>query len=116
MQQGQCLIATDGSTSNSMMSFVWKVVNANVYLDNEGVIERIKKQQTYPLDYSFHMIDPDCNIIAQICNILGLMNIKAEFKHVKGHQDDVKYYEELDLPAQLNIDVDFLAVNYQTAR
>eukprot|EP00957_Ditylum_brightwellii_P176454 13437188-Ditylum_brightwellii.AAC.1 len=44
------------------------------------------------------------------------MNIKAEFKHVKGYQDDLKHYKELDLPAQLNIDVDFLAVNYQRMR
>eukprot|EP00957_Ditylum_brightwellii_P112638 8586281-Ditylum_brightwellii.AAC.1 len=44
------------------------------------------------------------------------MNIKADFKHVKGHQDDAKHYEELDLPAQLNTDVDFLASNYQTTK
>eukprot|EP00957_Ditylum_brightwellii_P051664 3917646-Ditylum_brightwellii.AAC.1 len=87
-----------------------------LYLDNKGVIERIAKQQTYLFDYSFHMINPDWDIIAQICNILELMNIKAEFKHVKGHQDDVKNYKELDLPAQLNMDVDFLEVNYQTTR
>eukprot|EP00957_Ditylum_brightwellii_P211782 15366595-Ditylum_brightwellii.AAC.1 len=42
------------------------------------------------------------------------MNIKAEFKHVKGHQDDDAPYKELDLPAQLNIDVDFLAIDYRT--
>eukprot|EP00957_Ditylum_brightwellii_P091910 6998322-Ditylum_brightwellii.AAC.2 len=44
------------------------------------------------------------------------MNIKADFEYVKGHQDDDIHYEELDLPAQLNIDVDFLAVNYRTTK
>eukprot|EP00957_Ditylum_brightwellii_P040447 3061505-Ditylum_brightwellii.AAC.1 len=29
MQQGQCLIATDGSVSNNMMSFAWKIFDAN---------------------------------------------------------------------------------------
>eukprot|EP00957_Ditylum_brightwellii_P109665 8364874-Ditylum_brightwellii.AAC.1 len=131
MQQGQCLIATDGSASDNMTSFAWKVVDVNgntyfchagqafgkeslfrtetlenkmymtVYLDNEGVIERITKQQTYPFDYSFCTIDPDWDIIAQICKKLELMDIKAEFKHMKGYQDDGKHYEELDLPAQL---------------
>eukprot|EP00957_Ditylum_brightwellii_P204951 15341531-Ditylum_brightwellii.AAC.1 len=62
------------------------------------------------------MINPDWDIIAQICNILDLMNINAKFQHAKGHQDDVKHQEELDLPAQLNIDVAFLAVNYRTTR
>eukprot|EP00957_Ditylum_brightwellii_P036601 2773344-Ditylum_brightwellii.AAC.1 len=164
MQQGQCLITTEGSASNDMMSFTWKIVDVNgnayfchtgpafgkeslfraeaydilpvlwcmyqwmehnkienkmyttVYLDNKGIIERIAKQQTYPFDYSFHTINPDWDIIAQICNILELMNIKAEFQHMKGHQDNVKYYEELNLPAQLNINVDFLAINYRTTR
>eukprot|EP00957_Ditylum_brightwellii_P131577 10034486-Ditylum_brightwellii.AAC.1 len=35
---------------------------------------------------------------------------------MKGHQDDVKHYKELNLSAQLNINVDFLAVNYRTTR
>eukprot|EP00957_Ditylum_brightwellii_P200136 15257214-Ditylum_brightwellii.AAC.1 len=59
-----------------------------VYLENEGIIERIAKQQTYPFNYSFHTINPDWDIIAQICNILGLINTNARFQHVKGHQDD----------------------------
>eukprot|EP00957_Ditylum_brightwellii_P114217 8708032-Ditylum_brightwellii.AAC.1 len=62
------------------------------------------------------MINPDWDIIAQIFDTLELMDIKAEFKHMKGHQDDVKNYKELELPAQLNIDVDFLAVSCQTTR
>eukprot|EP00957_Ditylum_brightwellii_P151437 11532774-Ditylum_brightwellii.AAC.1 len=57
-------------------------IYTTVYLDNEGVIDRIAKQQTYPFDYSFHTIDPDWDIIAQICNMLEIKNIKAEFKHV----------------------------------
>eukprot|EP00957_Ditylum_brightwellii_P158271 12047572-Ditylum_brightwellii.AAC.1 len=84
-----------------------------VYLDNQGMIDRIAKQQTYLFDYSFHTIEPDWDIIAQICNISELMNIKAGFKHVKGHQDDDAHYKELYLPAQLNIDVGFLAVKYK---
>eukprot|EP00957_Ditylum_brightwellii_P125199 9544402-Ditylum_brightwellii.AAC.1 len=44
------------------------------------------------------------------------MNIKADFKHVKGHQDDDTPYEELDLPAQLSIEVDFLAIKYRTTK
>eukprot|EP00957_Ditylum_brightwellii_P111047 8468527-Ditylum_brightwellii.AAC.1 len=39
------------------------------------------------------------------------MNIKAEYKYVKGHQDDDMPYKKLDLPAQLN-----LADNYRTTK
>eukprot|EP00957_Ditylum_brightwellii_P046469 3526481-Ditylum_brightwellii.AAC.1 len=133
MQQGKCLIAIDGSAGNCIMSFAWKVVdvdgnayychtgpafgkeslfrveiNTTVYLDNEGMMDRIEKQQIYPFDYSFHTIDPDWVVIAKICNILELMNINADFKHMKGHQDHDTYYEELNLPTHLNIDVDCL--------
>ena len=38
MQQGQCLIATDGSASDDMMSFAWKIVgvNGNAYFCHAG--------------------------------------------------------------------------------
>eukprot|EP00957_Ditylum_brightwellii_P199240 15187887-Ditylum_brightwellii.AAC.1 len=35
---------------------------------------------------------------------------------MKGHQDDAKHLEELDLLAQLNLDVDFLAIDYRTTK
>eukprot|EP00957_Ditylum_brightwellii_P040448 3061505-Ditylum_brightwellii.AAC.2 len=79
-------------------------------------MERIAKQQPYLFDYSFCTINPDWDIIAQVYKMLELMNINAEFQHVKGYQDNVKHYKELKLLAQLNIDVDFLAVNYRTTR
>eukprot|EP00957_Ditylum_brightwellii_P160949 12253957-Ditylum_brightwellii.AAC.1 len=44
------------------------------------------------------------------------MNIRTDFKHMKGYQDDDTHYEELNIPAQLNIDVDFLAVDYRTTK
>eukprot|EP00957_Ditylum_brightwellii_P156381 11902204-Ditylum_brightwellii.AAC.1 len=112
MKQGKCLITTDGSAGDDIIPFAWKIGDVDVYPDNEGVIDRIAKQRTYPLDYSFHTIDPDWDIIAQICDIFETMNIKLEFKHEKGHQDDNIPNKELDLPAQLNIEVDFLAINY----
>eukprot|EP00957_Ditylum_brightwellii_P131862 10055557-Ditylum_brightwellii.AAC.1 len=87
-----------------------------VYLDNEGMFNRIVKQKTYLFNYSFHTIDPDWDTIAQICDILATMNIKAEFKHVKGYQDDDTPYKELDLPAKLNTNVDVLAIGYRTTK
>eukprot|EP00957_Ditylum_brightwellii_P105313 8028488-Ditylum_brightwellii.AAC.1 len=35
---------------------------------------------------------------------------------MKGHQDDDTPYNELNFPAQLNINVDFLAANYRTTK
>eukprot|EP00957_Ditylum_brightwellii_P105849 8072204-Ditylum_brightwellii.AAC.1 len=115
MKQGKYVIVTDGSAGDDIMSFVWKVGDVDDYsmldnkiyttvnLDNTSMINRIAKQKTYPYDYSFHTIDPDWDTIAQICDILEIMNIKAEFEHVKGYQDDDTPYKELKLPTQLNI-------------
>eukprot|EP00957_Ditylum_brightwellii_P127648 9734986-Ditylum_brightwellii.AAC.1 len=78
-----------------------------IYLDNEGVIQRINTQLEYPCDYSFHTINPDWDIIVQICDILKDNKIKINLEHVKGHQDDNTPYKELNLPAHLNTEVDF---------
>eukprot|EP00957_Ditylum_brightwellii_P056356 4272162-Ditylum_brightwellii.AAC.1 len=76
----------------------------------------IKKQLEYPFDYSFHTINPDWGIIVQVCDILKDKKIKTNLEHIKGHQDDDMSYEKLDLPAGLNTDVDFMAVDYRTTQ
>eukprot|EP00957_Ditylum_brightwellii_P070888 5387442-Ditylum_brightwellii.AAC.1 len=83
-----------------------------IYLDNEGIIQKINKQLEYPYGYSFHTIDPDWDIIVQICDNLKDSKIKINLEHIKGHQDDNTSYEELNLPAHLNTEVDFMAVDY----
>eukprot|EP00957_Ditylum_brightwellii_P167731 12769114-Ditylum_brightwellii.AAC.1 len=124
MQHGSILIATDGSTSNNTMSFTWKIcdsqgktlvyhagpafeyvrykkqIGATIYLDSEGVIKRIPQQKSYSHDYLFHTIDPDWNVFAQICKVLGSITVSNKFIHIKSHQDDDGLYKELDLPAQ----------------
>eukprot|EP00957_Ditylum_brightwellii_P034966 2650288-Ditylum_brightwellii.AAC.1 len=73
-----------------------------MYLDNERVITGIKKQQTYSNDYSFNMITPDWDIIAQISNILDMGSFLPTMQHIQGHQDKYKKYDDLSLPAKLN--------------
>eukprot|EP00957_Ditylum_brightwellii_P078575 5974042-Ditylum_brightwellii.AAC.1 len=91
-------------------------VYLKIYLDNEGVIQRINMQLEYPYDYSFHTINPDWDIIVQICDILKDNKFNTDLEHVKGHQDENMPYEELNPPARLNTEVDFMAVDYQTTQ
>ena len=84
-----------------------------MYLDNKGVITRIKKQQTYSNDYSFNTLTLDWDVIAQISNILDLGNFIPTIQHIQGHQDKYKKYDDLSLPAKLNIDANLLAVKYR---
>eukprot|EP00957_Ditylum_brightwellii_P017513 1319757-Ditylum_brightwellii.AAC.1 len=53
---------------------------------------------------------PDWDVIAQIVAVICESNLKGEFKHIKGHQDKDKKYEDLPLIAQLNVNIDILAV------
>jgi hypothetical protein len=41
-------------------------------------------------------------------------NLNVTYKHVKGHQDDDSSYESLPFLAQLNVDADKYAGEYQT--
>eukprot|EP00957_Ditylum_brightwellii_P206191 15347242-Ditylum_brightwellii.AAC.1 len=87
-------------------------VGFKLYLDNESVMRQIKKQQQYPYAYSFNTFTPGWDIIAQIVAVLCRSDIGREFEHVKGHQDKEKKYEDLPLPAQMNVVVDILVVAY----
>eukprot|EP00957_Ditylum_brightwellii_P010438 789859-Ditylum_brightwellii.AAC.1 len=89
-------------------------VYLKIYMDNKGVIKWINKQLEYPYDYFFRTTNPDWDIIVQIYDALKDKKIKTNLEHVKGYQDDNKPYEELDLLARLDTEVDFMAVDYQT--
>eukprot|EP00957_Ditylum_brightwellii_P008749 663511-Ditylum_brightwellii.AAC.1 len=83
-----------------------------MYLDNEGAITRIKKQQSYSNDFSFNMLTPDWDVIAQISNTLDTGNFLPTIQHIQGHQDKYKKYDDLSLRAKLNVYADLLTVEY----
>eukprot|EP00957_Ditylum_brightwellii_P091541 6970326-Ditylum_brightwellii.AAC.1 len=84
-----------------------------MYTDNKGVITRIQQQQSYPNDYFFNTLTPDWDVIAQISNILDIVNFITKIQYIQGHQDKQKKYNDLSLPAKLNVDANLLAVEYQ---
>jgi hypothetical protein len=57
-------------------------------------------------------------VLATIHELIGDLSVTPVIDHVKGHQDDKLSYDELSLPAQLNVDADALAtdelLNYPT--
>ena len=76
------------------------------------MITRIQQQRSYLHDYSFNTLTPDWDVIAQISKILSRGNCVPTILHIHGHQNKHKKYDELSLPAKLNVDVDLLAVEY----
>eukprot|EP00957_Ditylum_brightwellii_P013708 1033517-Ditylum_brightwellii.AAC.1 len=130
MEQSEFVVVTNGSVGEIDMSFRWKhsafshcameytaltkPLKGQLYLDNKGVITQIQQQQSYPQDYSFNALILDWDVIAQISNILGIGNFTPKIRHIQGHQDKHKKYNDLSLPAKLNVNADWLAVEYQS--
>ena len=54
------------------------------------------------------------DVIAQIVVVIHEHNFKDYFEHVKCHQDKDTKYEDLQLLAELNVDVNTLAVAFCT--
>eukprot|EP00957_Ditylum_brightwellii_P052979 4016789-Ditylum_brightwellii.AAC.1 len=89
-----------------------KPLTGQLYLDNKGVITQIQQQQSYPYNYSFNTLTPDWDVIAQISNILDIVNFTPKIQYIQGHQDKHTKYNDLSLPAKLNVDADLLEVEY----
>ena len=82
--------------------------------DNSGLLDRLREQQKirYPVPNS--IFEPDWDIIEAITRTIETSDIEPTFQHVKGHQDEKKAYQDLPFLAQLNVDADYQAGQYQS--
>jgi hypothetical protein len=81
--------------------------------DNLGLITRLEKFLPYPDPFPNVTLQPDWDVTNEILVTLKAMPIQTIFAHVKGHQDDHCPYDLLPLEAQLNVDADYEAGQYQ---
>jgi hypothetical protein len=81
--------------------------------DNKGLLTRITQQSQYAYNYATATLAPDWDLIDELHNALAHFTQPTPFTHVLGHQDDKKKYADLALEAQLNVDADHEAGNYQ---
>ena len=58
------------------------------------------------LNDCFH---PEWDVLAEISTTMKALGITLNMKHVKGHADQKKKYNDLDLLSQLNVDANALA-------
>lgn len=84
------------------------------YCDNKGLLTSVKKGRKYHEYYPTMTTAADWDVIHEIVESMKILKANPTTHHVKGHQDDDKSYDELPLPAQLNIDADALAEKYQS--
>jgi hypothetical protein len=60
------------------------------------------------------MVSSDWDVVQSIITSLWLFSTSPSIQHIKAHQDDHIPYAQLLLEAQLNIDADAAATEYQT--
>eukprot|EP00957_Ditylum_brightwellii_P204084 15337608-Ditylum_brightwellii.AAC.2 len=93
-----------------------QLIKIHLYLDNESVINRIIWQKSYSYNCLFHIIDPQWGVIAQIVQIFCILSCADMLTHVEDHHLDKDIaYEDLDLLTQLNVNADFLAIEYRAS-
>ncbi|OEU15138.1 hypothetical protein FRACYDRAFT_239817 [Fragilariopsis cylindrus CCMP1102] len=81
--------------------------------DNAELIRRCKAHKHYNEPYPNETLTSEFDVSEQIYITQKENSIKAHFKWVKGHQDNNMKYDDLPLEAQLNVDADELAGEYQ---
>ena len=71
-------------------------------VDNEGVVKDVHRTINDQTP-TFHLLNPDYDILQAIRLLIETLPIKTEIFHVKSHQDKHKPFEELTFDAQINV-------------
>ena len=81
--------------------------------DNDELIKRCNAHKHYNDPFPNETLRSEFDVTEQIFSTIKDSQITAKYKWVKGHQDSAKAYDDLSLEAQLNVDADALAGEYQ---
>ncbi|OEU11291.1 hypothetical protein FRACYDRAFT_246405 [Fragilariopsis cylindrus CCMP1102] len=84
--------------------------------DNDELIKRCNAHKHYNDPFPNETLRSEYDVTEQIFSTINDSQIKAKYKWVKGHQDSAKAYDDLSLEAQLNVDADALAGEYQEGK
>ncbi len=88
-------------------------LGTEMFCDNLALVNRVTKRLRCTQWYPNETITSDWDIVQAIVSTLQLFPKCPDIKHVKGHQDDDTPYACLPLEAQLNVDADAAATEFQ---
>jgi hypothetical protein len=81
--------------------------------DNAELIRRLRAHKQYDEPYPNETLKSEFDVTEQIHRTTSIYGIQATYRWVKGHQDKDKAYIDLPLEAQLNVDADKFAGDFQ---
>lgn len=84
----------------------------SIYSDSKSVIDKVKDMVTWREYYSTKTLTADWDVLQALATLIRKMPDSMELHHILGHQDNKKKYEDLTLPAQLNVDADKLTGSF----
>jgi hypothetical protein len=84
--------------------------------DNSELIRRLKAHKQYEDPYPNETLKSEFDVTEQIYKTATTYRIKTTYRWVKGHQDEHTAYADLPLEAQLNVDADKFAGDFQSTR
>jgi hypothetical protein len=81
--------------------------------DNTGLVDRAKAQSAISYSVPNSTFQSDWDVVQAIVNTVSSASLDVAYTHVKGHQDKDTEYDSLPFLAQLNVDADELAGEFQ---
>ena len=86
-----------------------------LYCDNKSLVDTVDhlRRRKRPVFVNDTM-EPEWDLLQAITHTLQQMGPSVQVRHVKGHQNDNINVHKLPLPAQLNVEADKLASDFQT--
>ena len=86
--------------------------NLVFYSDSKSMLDTIQQRLEWTVDYPYTTMSPDWDLHQAITSTIRRFSDIPHCCHVKGHQDRYHAFDELSLPAQLNVEADELASQY----
>lgn len=81
------------------------------HCDNSGFIKKMMRFRSFPIAPASSCLHSDWDLLISAHRLFCYFPELPSIHHVKGHQDRTIPYEDLPLPAQMNIDADHLATS-----
>jgi len=88
--------------------------NIQLSCDNDPLVKRVAAARPFDQCFPNITLEADWDVVNMIVRTIHQSPCNIILQHVKGHQDDKQSYDDLPLDAQLNCDVDYEAVYFQT--
>ena len=84
-----------------------------IYTDAESVLKTLPKMLDWPFYFPSKTLAPEWDVLQAIVTKMQAYSVRPILQWVEGHQDDKVAYNRRSLPAQLNVDADKMAGEYE---